>query len=152
MPRALGAGILMLALAAVLVTAAHGQPEQAPNPPVDEFGYNEGWADRGIGSRHHIRRRGRGRLVQRTAEGGASTGRIPVRWGLVQPGRGLKRSCHKRPSEHPKERWRKIDAVYSAMLDRGIRPVLDGYSAPREEARDAVRSGHRELPSSASLL
>jgi hypothetical protein len=49
---------------------------------------------------------------------------------LVQPGNGLKHRCRKRPPEHPAERWRKVDAVYSAMLSRGIRPVLDVGDTP----------------------
>jgi hypothetical protein len=98
--------------------------------PENEFGYNEGWADRGIGSHHHIRRGGRDRLVRRTAQGGATTNRIPVRWALVQPGNGLKHRCRKRPSEHPAERWRKVDAVYAGMVSRGIRPLLDVGDAP----------------------
>jgi hypothetical protein len=48
--------------------------------PKNEFGYNEGWADRGIGSDDHVRRGGRVRLVRRTAQGGATRNRIPVRW------------------------------------------------------------------------
>ncbi len=143
LPRAAARTVFAFGLASLVVAfgvlpwgrPADGGGNGGGDPATPEFGYNEGWADRGIGSHDHIRRPGRARLVRRTAEGGASTDRIPVRWAVVQPGRGLKTACLKRPSEHPAKHWRKVDAAYSEMLSQGIQPVLDVGDAPCWAAR-----------------
>jgi hypothetical protein len=96
----------------------------------DEFGYNEGWADSAIGSDPDVSTEVRRRLVQLSADGGATTNEIPVRWALVQPGEDLATHCQKRPSEQPAEHWGGLDEAYSEMLDAGIRPLLVVGDAP----------------------
>jgi len=129
---AIGLGLVALVVALPVIVRSNrdGADASVPIEPASEFGYNEGWADRKIGKYPHIRRPRRTSLIQRAAEGGATTNRIPVRWSAVQPGTGLDTPCRKTPHEHPAEHWDKVDAAYSDMVAAGIRPVLDVGDAP----------------------